>query len=304
VTFEHPYLLLFLVAPLALAWWVWRRQGRRVVLPFDHGKPRSGRAWAILINGMETLPALLLAVVVVILAGPQQYAEPKDKRVMTNIEFCVDISGSMTAKFGEGNRYDASMAAIDEFLNYRTEDAFGLTFFGSSVLHWCPLTNDVSAIRCATPFMRPELVPPWFGGTEIGKALLACKKVLVGRQEGDRMILLISDGFSSDLGSGSDTEIARQLIDENITVFAVLVGDAPLQPELVNITSATGGEIFQASDPGVMESIFKKIDGMKQTRMERTVAETMDFYWPFSLAGLVLLAISTLGSFGLRYTPW
>ena len=45
-----------------------------------------------MITAAEMLPALLLAVVIVLLAVPTQFGEPKDKRVMTNIEFCVDVS--------------------------------------------------------------------------------------------------------------------------------------------------------------------------------------------------------------------
>ena len=89
----------------------------------------------------------------------------------------------MVTEFGEGSRYDAAMKAVEDFLSYRKGDALGLSFFGNSVLHWCPLTSDVSAIRCAPPFMRPENVPPWFNGIEIGKALRACKALLVERQE-------------------------------------------------------------------------------------------------------------------------
>src|SRR6185503_6249203 len=113
----------------------------------------------------ESLPALILAVVILILAGPQAWSEPRTKRALTNIEFCVDVSGSMMAKFGEGDRYDASMAAINSFLDFRKGDAFGLTFFGNNVLHWVPLTTDPSAIKCAPPYMRPENAPPGFGGT-------------------------------------------------------------------------------------------------------------------------------------------
>ena len=81
----------------------------------------------------ESVPALILAVVIVILAGPQQLSEPRLKRALTNIEFCVDVSGSMNARFGDGTRYDASMSAIDDFLDYRDGDAFGLTFFVDSL---------------------------------------------------------------------------------------------------------------------------------------------------------------------------
>ena len=40
-----------------------------------------------------------------------------------------------------------------------TKTAYVPTFFGNSVLHWCPLTSDVSAIRCSPPFMRPTRPP-------------------------------------------------------------------------------------------------------------------------------------------------
>src|SRR5262249_37083343 len=153
----------------------------------------------VLLGLFESAPALLQVVAILLIAGPQRYGEPQTKRALTNIELCVDISYSMTTPFGDGSRYDTAMKAVDEFCTYRKGDAFGLTFFGNSVMHWCPLTADVSAIRCATPFMRPENVPPWFNGTEIGRALRACKQVLAPRQEGDRMIILVTDGESDDL---------------------------------------------------------------------------------------------------------
>src|SRR6185503_14700649 len=99
------------------------------------------------------------------------------ERQMTNIQFCLDVSSSMTSPFGSGSRYDAAMDAISEFINQRKGDAFGLTIFGNEVLHWVPITKDVSAIKLATPFLRPEKMPYYFGGTQIGKALEECQKL-------------------------------------------------------------------------------------------------------------------------------
>ena len=178
IPFGHPLVLLLLVLPIVLAVRVWRRSESRLVLPFDFTAARRGRLLGFVVNLAEMLPAALLAVVILILAGPQQIGARKHRRQLTNIEFCVDISSSMTAPFGEGNRYDAAMEAINKFVDYREGDAFGLTFFGNSVMHWVPLTSDVSAIKCAVPFMRPDRAPPWFGGTEIAKAILACRRVL------------------------------------------------------------------------------------------------------------------------------
>jgi Ca-activated chloride channel family protein len=253
---------------------------------------------------MESVPPLLLAVAILLVAGPQRLGEPRDKRVLSNIELCLDISYSMTTPFGDGSRYDTAMKALDEFVTFRKGDAFGLTFFGNSTLHWVPLTSDISAIRCAPPFMRPENVPPWFNGTEIGRALRSCARVLSQRQEGDRMIVLVTDGESYDLGGGADLEIVRELKAANITVFAAIIGMDEIQEEMVNITHLTGGEAFLAGDADALRSVFKRIDQMKQTRLEKTIGETLDDFWPYCVLGLSLVGVGGSALFGLRYTPW
>lgn len=302
--FRHPWVLALLVVPGALLFWTWRRSGQPVVVPFDHARRARDSAWRHALRAAESLPALLLAVVIVILAGPQRWDEPRTKRVLTNIEFCVDVSGSMAAKFGEGDRYDAAMQAINDFLDRRAGDAYGLTFFGSSVLHWVPLTTDVSAFRCSPPFMKPGQLPYWYSGTEIGKALLACRSVLMQREQGDRMIVLITDGYSADLGGGRDEEIANKLRADGIAVFTVHVADGEIPGEVVKIASITGGEAFAAGDPGGLAHVFERIDGMQKTRLEKTHAEATDDFVLYALAGLGVLALGLLAAFGLRYTPW
>ncbi len=306
MSFTHPWVLIFLIVPILLLVWTWRREGNRVVMPFDYGVQSRGRRLSFLVNVAQSLSPVILGIVVLILAGPQQLSAPKSRRVLTNIELCVDVSGSMTASFGEGTRYDASMAAIDTFLDYREGDAFGLTFFGNEVLHWVPLTTDVSAIRCSPPFMDPLSPghPHWLGGTAIGKALKACREVLISREEGDRMIVLVSDGYSFDLGNGQEFEIASKLKEDNIVVYAIHIASGGVPESVVNITGLTGGEVFEPEDPAALETVFQHIDKMQETRMERTAAESMDDFYPYSLAGLILLSCSAISLFGLRYTPW
>ena len=43
---------------------------------------------------------------------------------------------------------------------------------------------------------------------------------------------------------------------------------------------------------------------MQEAQLEKVSAETMDYYWPFSVAGLALLGFAAMTFFGLRYTPW
>ncbi len=302
--FDRPWVLWLEMLPVVLLAWIWMRHSRGVPLPLDHSLHGSGAVTKSLINLAESLAPLLLFVVIWILAGPLELGKPIAKRSLTNILFCVDISGSMTSSFGEGTRYDGSMKAINQFLDYRKGDAFGLTFFGNSVLHWCPLTTDTSAIRCSPPFMRPENAPTWFGGTEIGKALLACRKILMEQEKGDRMIILVSDGSSSDLSGGNDVAIAKRLADEGITVYAIHIAEFDVPEPIVNITTLTGGEVFNPGDEESLSAVFKRIDQMQKAEMERTVAEQLDHFVPYSLIGVLLLALLTLCSYGLRYTPW
>ena len=306
MSFAQPVALVLLAVPLWVLLWVWRRNaaGRRVALPFDHGKQGAGKTWRVLIDLAESLPALILMVVIILLAGPQQTGEPKTKRKLNNIEFCVDVSGSMTAPFGSGSRYDMSLNAINDFLDFRTGDSFGLTFFGSSVLHWVPLTNDVSAFCCAPPFMRPEKVPPWMGGTMIGKALNACKEILVSRDEGDRMIILVSDGGSFDLAGGNDEAIAKTLKANRIVVNAIHISEGEIPPTIITVARGTGGDVYTPNDPETLKQVFERIDEMRETKLEKVSAETIDNFKPFCIAGLSLLGLSGLTLLGLRYNPW
>lgn len=309
-SFGQPIFLVGLIVPVLLLGWVWMRRGGRVAVPIDgqfkKGKPGRGSLLRFFLQLAESVPAILLAVGVIMLAGPQEIGAPKTKRRMTNIQFCIDVSGSMTASFGEGTRYDASMKSINEFLDYRTGDAFGLSFFGNNVLHWVPLTSDTTAFRCAPPFMDPKLgnLPRWFNGTSIGKGLKACRDVLVQREEGDKMIILISDGQSSDLGGGQDAVIADLLRQDEIALYGIHVASGAIPGEVVNIASISGGEVFEASDPAALNTIFKRIDEMEAAKIEKIAGEQLDAFGPWAWLGLGLLGAFALFGLFLRATPW
>jgi Ca-activated chloride channel family protein len=152
--------------------------------------------------------------------------------------------------------------------------------------------------------MRPENAPPWFGGTAIGNALQACREVLTSRQEGDRMIILITDGMSYDIENGQDVQLAKELAGDRIVVYAVHVAEGDPPGSVVNIANLTGGEAFAAGDQQGVKSVFERIDAMQQTRIERRLPEPQDNFIPYCIAGLSLVGLSTVGLFGLRYTPW
>lgn len=330
MTFSHPWVLLALLIPAVMAAWeLFRRHpGHRVALPVDHTGIRPRRFLARLISVSSILAPLALAVVVVILAGPQRLGPPGQARVLTSIEMVLDVSGSMSSPIGYragggggagASRYTAAMDAITQFTSRRKGDAFGLTIFGGEVVRWVPLTKDLSAIRNATPFLDPATMPSPLNSTRVGHALLYAKDVLTTQPEtagsnpgasgvdastGDRLIIVITDGFSSDLDGGAAQQIATTLRDHNIVVHAINVGEPPAPPQLAEVAAPTGGRVFDAADPTSLKGIFDHIDQMHPSRSKPTQPEPIDNFFPFTFSALCLLALHGLCLLTLRITPW
>lgn len=314
MTFTDWRILLLLFVPATLLAWIWLRDrmpvlglgsDRRIALPQDYGVARSGRFADFLIRFFLSAMPLMMATAIILLAGPRHLGVPKAERELTNIEFCLDLSGSMMAKFGEGSRYDAAMAAINDFVEKRSGDAFGLTVFGTNAQHWIPLTTDPSAFRCAIPFLNPRNLPPGYGGgTMIGLGLKKCQEVLVTRETGDRMIILVSDGMSADLGDGNDEVVGKALAEDNIVVYSIHIGSGITPPEVSAITNIAGGKSFNPQDTQSLEGVFTRIDKMEVAELKQTYAEVLDWFGPFSIAGISFSVMTMLSFLMFRYTPW
>lgn len=309
--FTHPWVLAFVAIPLSLILWEILRKGRRIALPFDHAHAvMARRKWRhLIIPGLilaaNILPGLILGTVIILLAGPSRLGPPSEERVLTNIEICFDVSGSMMSpmSFG-GSRYTVAKDAVDKFTSRRKGDAFGLTIFGSEVVRWVPLTKDLATIQSATPFLDPAHMPPHMGGTRIGNALNFAEQTLSRQPDGDRLIILVSDGFSSDLDGLRAKEIGDNLAASNIVVHMINVGDGPAPGQMYEVCQPTGGQVFSAQDPQALATIFDHIDHMHPVWIKQTQAEPVDRFRLFAMTGMALLALYGLSLWGLRYTPW
>lgn len=304
--FAAPFwaVVLSLVAAILFVVWIWKRHGREVAVPYDHSDQSSGRGWWVAISSAETLLPLLTGIVLLILCNPLSSGTPVEKRSVSNIQFCVDSSTSMLAQFGDGNRYEASIAAINQFLGYRDGDAFGLTFFANGFVHWCPLTTDSSAFQCVLPFMKPNGRRAIGGGTQIRKALNACRDVLSDRDDGDKMIILVSDGQSGDMANGGAEKIAKQLREDNVTVFGIHIGGGEIPEQILTVTQLTEGAAFLPGDMDSLDSVFRKIDSMKPAEIEFIEADKIDNFRPWCFVALGVLGVWSLTQLWLRYTPW
>jgi Ca-activated chloride channel homolog len=305
MSFHYPLLLWLLALPVVWGFWQWVRRGHPLVLPFDHGEQRDGRLLRVLTNLAETLPAILLVIAVLMLAGPRRPAPPLDERIQNNIIICLDVSGSMTAPFGSGNRFEAAAEATKQFCSFRKGDAFGLTIFGSEYVHWIPPTKELSAVINAVDYVRPGNMPPWMGGTLIANALRGCRNELMRIPEGDRAVVLITDGGSGDFLNGGDRAVAQELVDQNIRVFGVRIGSDGFGGDgLETVAAMTDGMVFNAGDPAALDFVFHEIDGMQKAKFKQVTADWVDDYTLLSVTGLVTALLYGLSLLGLRYTPW
>ena len=301
MTFVNAWVLLFLVVPVLLSVWLLQRRGWGVALPVDHREHPDRRILSGLLRLFELIPQAILAIAIVILAGPQVQRVPKEERVLSNISICFDVSASMTTD----NRYEMAKKAMEEFIDSRQGDALGFTLFGTQQIRWTPLTKDIATIRRALPFADPRNQPPFMGGTMIGAALRFCRDNMIQEAtEGDRLLLLVSDGFSADVNDGNLSEFIDEMKQANITVYHIHVGTDQAPSTVMELANNTGGESFVATDEAGLKRIFRHIDRMKPARFKPSTAIPMDYYQPFALAGLGLLAVYSLAAFGMRYTPW
>ena len=299
MTFAHPWMLLLVAVPVLLAWTVVVREPG-VTVPADRVDAPE-RPWLRrTLAAFDLAPLALMAVAIAALAGPQVMAPPRAGRSLTNIQICLDVSGSMG-----GRNHGLASRAIEEFTRAREGDAFGLTMFGVQQVRWLPLTTDLQAIRDALPFADPFNQPSHMGGTMIGAALRFCGRNMAAEaKDGDRLIVLVSDGQSGDLSGGAALEIGRELRDAGIVVYHVHIDESAVPADVEDLVEETGGEAFAATDASSMRAIFSHIDRMKPARFAPAGTEPLDEFRPFALAALALLGIHAVGLLGMRYVPW
>lgn len=305
MSFAYPWVLLFLLLPAALIGWEFTRRGPRVAVPVDHA-PHARRRWTgRLLAFASVLPQLLLAIAIVVLAGPQKLSPPSDRRVLSNIEFVLDVSGSMSSSMADGTkRSETAVKAIQNFVQQRKGDAFGLTIFGGEVVRWVPLTKDTTAIANAGTFLDPNALPPHLGSTRIGHAVRFTAQTLSQQKEGDRLMVLVSDGYSSDLDGGVARQIGLELAADRIALYMIQIGDEAAPQQMYELAEPTGGSVFNVRDAAGLERVFAHIDKMTPVKIERTQPRPVDYFWPAAATLLAALGLHQLFAFGIRYTPW
>jgi len=231
-----------------------------------------------------------------------------------DLMLAVDLSGSMQTPdyMLEGkqvSRLDAIKSLAGDFIDRRVGDRVGLILFGTHAYLQTPLTFDRKTVHS----MLSESAIGLAGGqTAIGDAIGLAVKRLRDSPEGDKILILLTDGVSN-AGEVEPLKAAELAAREGITIYTVGIGADEMQISTIfgtqtvksdsdldegalrAIANATGGQYFRASDSAKLTEIYALLDKLHPVdRGQRTLRPRASvFYLPLAV-GLLLAAIVLL----------
>lgn len=289
------------------------RTGMALQVPFFHAVDSLGNNTPSRHNRFRFLLAWLAWVLLVIAAArPQWLGEPVDIPVSgRNLMLAVDVSGSManedyTLNHREVTRLAVVKAVAGRFIEQRRGDLLGLILFGSRAYLQTPLTYDTDTVRQ----MLDEAVIGLAGRqTTIGDAITLAIKRLREQPEGNRVLVLLTDGANT-AGNIDPLSAARVAAKLHVRIYTIGIGGGPtgvrtpfgtlmqsggdLDPEtLKTIAQITGGRYFQATDTAQLEKIYAELDrlepSVKDARVYRPLTD--EYFWPAGVAMFIALGL-------------
>jgi Ca-activated chloride channel family protein len=337
--FHWPWMGVLLAMPL-LARYYWRHhreagdpppEGQRTTLLHPHLEQlrhsfqaqRPGRALASRLY--PWLLWLLWSALVAAMMRPQWLTPHTEVQSPGHdLILAVDASHSMEAlDFTVGGRQVTRMQVLkgvmDRFIKGRKGDRIGLTVFGSQAFILSPLTLDRDAVRQQLSGLWPNVAGQ---GTAMGDAIALSVKKLRERPPGSRVLILVSDGDSTD-GLFPPIEAAQLAARAGVRIYAIGVGSdkksVPIyengtlhyrddltldENTLKRVASITGGAYFRATDTEALEEIYRRIDQLEKTQSETRTAflPTPLYRWPLGGALLLLLTLGLFPEGRKRFT--
>jgi len=168
-------------------------------------------------------------------------------QIPLNVILAFDMSDSVA-----GERLERLRTAGDAILGaLSTRDQSALVTFSHAVRLGAPLTTDVSRVRTAlsraTGTGSTSLIDGAYAGIQIGES-----------DAGRALLIVFSDGLdtSSWLGADKVLDAAKR---SDVVAYAVAVR-SPAKPEFLrDLTSFTGGRLFEVEKAEKLEAIFVSI---------------------------------------------
>ncbi len=329
ITFAHPYLLLLLIViPLLIVWYILRYRKQKPALQFSNISLFKGlhktfrqRAYPLLF----ALRMVAVGAVIIALARPQSKLSRQEMKVEgIDIVLAMDVSGSMLAEDFKPNRLEAAKKVASDFIDGRKNDRMGLVVFSGEAFTQVPLTIDHGVLLKQLHAVKSGMVKD---GTALGDGLATAINRIKDSEAKSKVIILLTDGINN-MGAVDPQSAAEIAALYNIRLYTIGVGTKGLAPYpfrdqfgrthyqnipveldeglLTQMAQSTNdGQYFRATNKKSLEKIFKQIDEMEKSKIDVTqYAQTKDEYmgWLILAAAALLLEI-ILGLFYFRSTP-
>ncbi|GAA4275020.1 VWA domain-containing protein [Aquimarina gracilis] len=323
-TFENPqFFWLFLLLPLAIAWFIWKRNKQQAELKISSlkGFKVSGSLLTKFKPILFLLRLAAMSLIITALARPRTVDISTKTKTTKGIDImmAIDVSASMLAKDLRPNRLEALKDVAAEFIKGRPSDRIGLVVYAGESFTKTPITSDKSIVLGSMKEVRYDNVLE--NGTAIGMGLATSVNRLKDSKAKSKVIILLTDGSNN--AGFIDPKIASELaVEYGIKTYTIGLGTngmalAPVamlpngtfqygrvqveidEDLLKEIAKATGGKYFRATNNKKLEQIYQEID-----KLEKTDIEEFKFYnYEEKFRSLVLLAgLLIFMEFLLRYT--
>lgn len=321
ITFLHPeFFWLFLVLPIAIAWYWFTNKKQRATLKISSTKSFKGSATLIakLQPLLFVLRMLALSAIIVALARPRSVDVSSKSRTTKGIDIvmAIDVSGSMLAKDLKPNRLEALKRVAAEFVEDRINDRIGLVVYAGESYTRTPVTSDKTVLlqSLKTIDYDDSIIAD---GTGIGVGLATAINRIKDSKAKSRIIILLTDGVNN---SGTiDPRMAADIAKEyGIKVYTIGIGTNGMAPFpyaktqdgkflyqnmkveideklMKEIAKTTDGKYFRATSNAKLKEIYTEINKLEKTEVEEKKYFNYDEkYQPLVWLALFLLFVEVL----------
>ncbi|HZH69603.1 MAG TPA: VWA domain-containing protein [Flavobacteriaceae bacterium] len=318
--FVNPeFFWLFLLLPVAVAWYVWKRNQQTAAVKLSSIKGfQSGSNWLAKCKHVLFILRLgALSFFIIAMARPRNVDETTRVKKTEGIDIiiAIDISASMLARDLKPNRLEALKEVAGNFVKDRPNDRIGIVIYAGESYTLTPLTSDKSIVLKAINDIKFNTVIE--GGTAIGMGLATSVNRLKESTAKSKVVILMTDGVNN---SGFiDPKIAAELaIEFDIKVYGIGLGTTgtAMSPVALNpngtfqyaniaveideellkeISTSTGGKYFRATSTTKLEEIYEEINTLERTEIEEfQYTHYEEMFRKFVVLGVVLLLLEIL----------
>lgn len=313
--FANPeYLWLFLLLPLAMVWYYFKRNQQVAHLNISTINPLKNKGFGLAQwrHLLFILRLLALAFIILAIARPRSFdvTSRNKKNLGIDIVLSIDVSGSMLARDFKPNRLEALKKVASEFVFNRVNDRIGIVVYAAESYTKTPVTSDKPMVLESIKSIKYDRVLQ--DGTGIGMGLSTAVNRLKDSKAKSKVIILLTDGVNN--AGFIEPETAADIAKEfNIKVYTIGVGSTgmaespyalddrgnimykrmPVEIDeklLKSIANKTNGQYFRATDNKSLKKIYDEIDQLEKTEIdEKTFYSYDEKYRPLVLIALGLL---------------